>query len=188
MSNARDSEMRQKVQPPPPRDGATAQRSQQTGKREREKLPECERETKWDRETCERKQRRGEEEEKEEEERASRSWRAWWKGTEDKLERELTEWRRGFVGVGSGEVKGRKRESEGGIWDIPSVNGSTECECKRAGKIDVAKCSCATTACKGCAVPYTWSVICLVTLCRTVKYIIVLGVHFYVSTKSDTSM
>lgn len=61
-----------------------------------------------------------------------------------------------FVGVGLGEVKGRKRESEGGIWDIPSVNGSTECECKRAGKIDVAKCSCATTACKGCAVLYTW--------------------------------
>lgn len=120
---------------------------------------------------------------REEEERASRSWQAWWRGMEDKLERELTEWRRGFVGVGSGEAKGRKRESEGGIWDIPSVNGSTECECKRAGKIDVAKCSCATTVCKGCAVPYTWSVICLVTLCRTVKYMTVLVVKFYLLMK-----
>ncbi|KAG7209139.1 hypothetical protein KM043_015283 [Ampulex compressa] len=32
MSNARDSEMRQKVQPPPPRSGATAPRSQQRQK------------------------------------------------------------------------------------------------------------------------------------------------------------
>lgn len=47
-------------------------------------------------------------------------------------------------------IRWGKRE-ERGIWDIPSVNGSAECECKRAGKIDVAKCGCAATACEGCS-------------------------------------
>lgn len=47
-------------------------------------------------------------------------------------------------------IRWNKRE-ERGIWDIPSVNGSAECECKRAGKIDVAKCGCAATACEGCS-------------------------------------